>query len=99
MLLPTRASSTVLSKQGIGLLSDAASKGWGRLSRVQCTALGHQHGLGWQPRPEIIFSGNTTMDIDRGPCCCITTDADMALSGSMGWHFTMASGGRAGHSQ
>lgn len=38
------------------------------------------------------------MDIDTDPCCCMATDPDMALSISMCWHFTMASGGRAGYS-
>lgn len=31
-------------------------------------------------------------------CCCIFIDQDMALMGSMGWDFTLASLGRAGYS-
>lgn len=32
------------------------------------------------------------MDIDTDPSCYRATDADMVLSGSMGWDFIMASG-------
>jgi hypothetical protein len=39
------------------------------------------------------------MDMDTDPCPCTVIDPDMVLSGSMGWDFTMTSGGRAGHSQ
>lgn len=39
------------------------------------------------------------MDIDIDPCCCISKDPDMAHSSSLDWDFTMAPGGRVGHSQ
>lgn len=36
--------------------------------------------------------------MDTDPCCCMATNLDMALSGSMGRKFTIASGGSTGYS-
>lgn len=37
------------------------------------------------------------MDINTDPCRCVVTESDMAFSSTLG--FTIAPGGRAGHSQ
>lgn len=62
-------------------------------------ALGCQHGSRQQSRPEIssrLLLVIWVLAMDTNPCCCMAMDPDMVLNSSMGWDFTMVSGGSAG---
>lgn len=47
----------------------------------------------------MVFGGNGAMAMDIDSCCCVAKDLDMALSSSIDWDFTMASGGQADYLQ
>jgi hypothetical protein len=88
---PPPSGPALLPRQGAvsALPSPAVGKGWGRLF----AALRHQPGPRREPRPGIspwhlvaIWDTDTNTD----PCCCKTTDGDLALNSSIGWDITMS---------